>query len=238
MKHRYHSQFRQDEFLNKVIFNNKEDGYFVDIGAHDGQTISNSLFFEQNNNWKGICIEPNPIVFEKLRSNRKSTNLNVCIGDSNKIVKFTQIEGYSEMLSGISEKYDDRHIRRIDTALLKKGGKINLIDVKMITLDSIVELKYKQIDFISIDTEGNEFDIISTLNFNNLNIKSIVVENNYGDTRIKNYLQSADFLPLIKLDVDEVYLNKKYLSIAIKFRLKIWKLNLILKRVLRKLKIC
>ncbi|POY41210.1 hypothetical protein C3L50_01430 [Flavobacterium alvei] len=237
MKNQYYSQVRQDEFLNIVVFNNKENGYFIDIGAHNGQTFSNSLFFELYKNWKGICIEPNPNVFKKLDSFRKSINLNVCIGESDKVVKFTQIEGYAEMLSGISEKYDKRHIERIERDLESKGGKRTEIDVKMMKLDSIEELKNRQVDFVSIDTEGNEFDILSSINFNKIDIKALVVENNYGDSRIKEYLLEFDYIPLIKLDFDEVYLNKNCLSIGIKFRLKIWKLNLFLNRVLKKLKI-
>lgn len=235
MKYKYYSQIRQDEFLNEVVFNNKKNGYFIDIGAHDGQTFSNSLFFELNNNWEGICIEPNPKVFKELNSLRKSINLNVCIGESNKIVKFTQIEGYAEMLSGISEKYDKRHIERIEKELSSKGGKLNEIEVDMIALDSIEELKNKKIDFVSIDTEGNEFDIILSMNFSKLDIKAIVIENNYGDNRIRNYLLKFDYIPLIKLECDDLYLNKKYFSTGIKFRLKKWKLNLFLTKILTKL---
>ena len=234
MKYKYYSQIRQDEFLNEVVFNNKKNGYFIDIGAHNGQTFSNSLFFELNNNWEGICIEPNPNVFKELNSFRKSINLNVCIGESDKTVKFTQIEGYAEMLSGISEKYDEKHIQRIERDLKNKGGKRNEIDVKMIKLGSIENLKNKQIDFVSIDTEGNEFDIISSINFREFDIKTIVVENNYSDSRIKKYLLEFDYIPLIKLEFDEVYLSKNHLTIGIKFRLKIWKLNLFLNRVLKK----
>ena len=60
MNFQYYSQFKQDQFLNEVLFNNKKNGFFIDIGAHDGVTISNTLFFEKQNDWKGICIEPNP----------------------------------------------------------------------------------------------------------------------------------------------------------------------------------
>ncbi len=45
MKHKYYSQYRQDEFLNKVIFKKQKNGFFIDIGAHDGITYSNSSFF-------------------------------------------------------------------------------------------------------------------------------------------------------------------------------------------------
>jgi FkbM family methyltransferase len=232
----YYSQCRQDEFLNTVVFDNKKQGFFIDIGAHDGKTFSNSLFFESANQWNGICVEPNPTVFAKLDSSRKSTNLNVCIGASNKTIKFTQIEGYAEMLSGISENYDERHIQRIDRDIESKGGKRNEIEVEMITLNSIESLKNQKIDFISIDTEGNEFDIVSSMDFNTLDVEAIVIENNYKDERIREFLSGFNFVQLYKLDFDDVYINKKYLSGGIRFRLKIWKLKVLLKRIINKLK--
>ena len=82
----YYFQCQQDKFLNTIVFNNKKNGFFIDIGAHDGKTYSNSLFFESINNWNALCFEPNPTVFTALNSFRKSTNLNVCIGASNKSI--------------------------------------------------------------------------------------------------------------------------------------------------------
>lgn len=236
MNDTYYSQCRQDEFLNKVVFNGKQHGFFIDIGAHDGKTYSNSLFFEETKNWKGICVEPNPNVFAKLNSFRKSTNLNVCIGSSNKTIKFTQIEGYAEMLSGISESYDQKHIERIDRDIEKKGGKRNEIDVEMITLNSIESLKNQAIDFISIDTEGNEYDIVSSMDFSTLDVKAIVIENNYKDERIRNFVSGFGFVLFHKLDFDDVYIQEKYLSGGIKSRLNTWKFNLFMDRIKNKLK--
>jgi len=45
----------------------KRDGIFIDIGAFDGMEDSNSLFFEETRNWTGICIEPSPLEFNKLK---------------------------------------------------------------------------------------------------------------------------------------------------------------------------
>jgi FkbM family methyltransferase len=234
MKKNYFSQCSQDKFLNEVIFNNKKEGFFIDIGAHDGISYSNSLFFERFNNWNGICIEPNPSVFSKLNSFRKSTNLNVCIGAFNKTIKFTQIEGYAEMLSGISESYDERHIQRIEKDIANKGGKRNEILVEMITLSSIEMLKNKKIDFISIDTEGNEFDIVSSFNFSELDVNAVVIENNYNDERIKNFLLKHNFILLYKLELDDVYISNTQLTLGIKIRLKIWKFNTFIHRVYKK----
>ncbi|WP_293870276.1 FkbM family methyltransferase [Flavobacterium sp.] len=232
----YYSQCKQDEFLNEVVFNNKKNGFFIDIGAHDGKTFSNSLFFELNNHWKGICVEPNPKVFAKLNSFRKSINLNVCIGAYNKSIKFTQIDGYAEMLSGISESYDERHIQRIDRDIETKGGNRIEIDVEMITINSIKMLTNQQVDFISIDTEGNEFDIVSSMNFDNLDVQVIVIENNFKDGRINEFLSKFNFIKLHELDFDDVYIHKIYLSMGIKSRLKIWKLKILIKRIKNKLK--
>lgn len=237
MKKNYFSQYNQDKFLNEVIFSNEKDGFFIDIGAHDGILFSNSLFFERYNGWKGFCVEPNPLVFSKLKLNRKSINLNVCIGSENKKVKFTQIEGYSEMLSGITEKYDERHIQRINNDIRIKGGVKTEIEVNMIPLSDIDELKNKKIDFISIDTEGNEFDIVNSINFELLDVKSLVIENNYKDNRIKDHLNSLGFVLIQKLDCDEVFLNKRYFSIGIRARILFWKSKSILKRITEKLRL-
>lgn len=235
MKPPYFSQFRQDEFLNEVIFNRKRKGLFIDIGAHDGITISNTLYFEKVMDWDGICIEPNPNVFSKLEANRKSTNLNVCIGNGNKTVKFTQIEGYSEMLSGISDAYSDSHLDRINREIQTKGGEKKEIDVQMVTLDSIAEIQGKSIDFISIDTEGNEFDIVKSIDFGRLDIAALVIENNYGDGRIKEYLESVGYKLVYKLDCDEVFVSKKRFTIGMRSRILDWRCKEILTKIFRKI---
>lgn len=235
MMNNYVSQFQQDKFLDRVVFDQKDKGFFIDIGAHDGVTISNTLYFEKKKNWDGICIEPNPNVFDKLRQNRKSQNLNVCIGNGNRTVKFTKIEGYSEMLSGISDSYDQRHLERINHEIAAKGGTKTEIDVAMITLDSIDNLKGQNIDFISIDTEGNEFDIVKSINFDALQISALVIENNYNDDRIRNYLQDFGYSLIHKLDCDEIFLMKKQHSFGVKSRLLLWKSAVLRNKVLAKL---
>lgn len=236
MIEQYFSQFQQDKFINEVVFSNKRKGFFIDIGAHDGITINNSIFFERYRNWSGVCIEPNPNVYDKLSKNRKALSINKCIGKENKKVIFTQITGYSEMLSGVTDKYHPNHIKRIDDLILKKGDLKTEIEVEMITLDTISEINNKSIDFISIDTEGNEFDIVSSINFEALDVKCLVIENNYNDNRINEYLHSHNFKFFYKLDADDVYLNKKSINFGMVIRLYVWKLRNLIKRVFAKIK--
>lgn len=203
----YYSQIGQDKFIDDLL-GNKVDGFFIDIGAHDGISCSNTLFFEKNRNWKGICIEPGPNEFKKLSENRKSININCCVSDYDGESEFTYIEGYSNMLSGLSENYNSSHESRIRNELQIYGGKINKIQVPVFRLQSILdENGVTDIDYCSIDTEGTEFNIIKSIDFNKTKIKVFSIENNYGDVSIKNYLESVGYILHCKLQWDDIFIK-------------------------------
>lgn len=62
----FYSQFKQDDFLENYIFNGYKKGFFVDVGAHDGVSLNNTLYFEKENDWTGINVEPIKSVYDKL----------------------------------------------------------------------------------------------------------------------------------------------------------------------------
>ena len=97
------SQHRQDEVLEKVVFKNKETGIFLDIGANDGITYSNTFFFEKYREWNGLCVEPLLSAFDKLKMNRKCLVENCAVGNTNRIDILMEISGYSEMLFGLKK---------------------------------------------------------------------------------------------------------------------------------------
>ncbi|MCH7535874.1 MAG: hypothetical protein IH948_09075 [Bacteroidetes bacterium] len=74
---KYYSQLGQDRFLDEEIFKRKRDGFYVDVGAVDGLHFNNTLFFERERHWKGMCIEPNPIEFRKLRNEEDAPFMNI-----------------------------------------------------------------------------------------------------------------------------------------------------------------
>ena len=96
----YYSQYGQDKFLFENFFINKKEGFFLDIGAHDGVNGNNTFLFEKIG-WSGVCIEPIPSVFEKLKKNRKCLLVNSAISNNNGEDDFLILEGYTEMLSGL-----------------------------------------------------------------------------------------------------------------------------------------
>jgi FkbM family methyltransferase len=181
--------------INKL--NNKRDGFFIDIGAYDGLTISNTAYMELELSWSGICIEPNPVVFNDLRRNRFCICENIGISGENIELDFLKITGYSEMLSGFLDFYDKKHLERIDNELIKFGGSKEIVKIKTKNFNSLMnEYNIKNIDYLSIDVEGLEKEIIENINFDNVFIDFISVENNYNDNEIRNFLSEKgyDFL--------------------------------------------
>ena len=206
----------------------------MDIGAHDGISFSNSNFFEINRAFKGLCIEPNPKVFEQLKKNRKCDVLNACVDDKKGTVKFLAIEGYSEMLSGIVDHYHPKHVERIDSYIQEHGGAKNEIEVNSIPLQNIELLSSKAIDFISIDTEGNELNILKSIDFITIKVNCFTIENAYGTTDIEEIMNRNGYIKVYRLGDDDIYLlNSKY-NTAFKIRRLIFLYLTKCKRVLNK----
>jgi len=203
----YISQLGQDRFIDD-FFQKKENLKFLDVGAHDGVTISNTFFLEKTRNWSGICIEAQPLEFEKLRTNRTCICINVAVSNFEGETDFTYVEGYANMLSGISEEYNETHIARIQGEVNHYGGKINTIKVPVKKLQTILdENNMFEIDFCSIDTEGSEFSIVQSIDFNKTNVKVFIIENNYKETKIKEFLNSKGYSLYKKLEWDDVFIK-------------------------------
>ena len=191
------------------LLNKKRNGVFVDIGANDGITISNTYYFEKKLGWTGLCIEPIPAVYEKLKNNRTCHTLNACITDHEGISEFLQIEGPAEMLSGLVDKYDEQHKHRIDKTLKRLGGTKKTIEVECLRLGTALErFDVSSIDFLSLDTEGGELDILKSIDFSRMPVLAISVENNYFTLEIREYLSTYGFQHHGTIGIDEIYLFK------------------------------
>jgi FkbM family methyltransferase len=199
---KYYSQFQQDKFIYENYFKNKQNGYFIDIGAYDGECDSNSLFFE-NIGWEGICIEPNPEMFYKLQQIRKCKCLPYAISDKNEITQFFQIKEGPVVLSGLVNEFTPKAIERINEYNLETSQNFDYIDVECKTFDSIADVY--NIDFLSLDTEGNELKILQSIDFNKYSIDIITVENNDYDNKFMNFLIPNGYQFITRLGCDELY---------------------------------
>ena len=205
---KYYSQCGQDKFLNEKIFKGKKNGIFVDIGANDGITFSNTYFFEKELGWSGMCFEPLIQTFGKLKMNRSSININACASNEDKLEIFLSITGYGEMLSGLKNKYDPKHLQRIYDTNNEHGGNIDEIQVQCYDINKIlIKHDFKSIDLLSVDTEGNELEILKSINYEIIHIKAIAVENNYRSPEFNQILSVKGFSKVKTLGSDEIYLN-------------------------------
>jgi FkbM family methyltransferase len=212
----YYSQYNQDKFLEEKIFKGYKNGFFVDVGAHDGITINNTLYFQKNNNWKGINIEPLKNIYEKLIINRPNDiNLNCAVCNKDGEIDFISNTGYTEMLSGIKENYDLRHKNRLLREIKQYGGGTETIKVPCRKLESIFdEYNIKEINLLSIDVEGAEYEVIKSINFDKVKIDVIIFENNYDDsgTIINKYLENKGYITINKQkDIFMIHKNSKFI---------------------------
>jgi FkbM family methyltransferase len=210
--HIYYSQDGQDKFLENNVFKGFKNGFYMDVGSHDGLSINNTLFFEINHNWQGINIEPIKEIYNKLVINRPNNiNLNIAVCNYNGTSEFICNTGYTEMISGLKETYDPRHFERLNKENNEKDSKTIIIEVNTKKLETILdEYNIKNINYLSIDVEGAEFEVIKSINFDKVFIDVIGFENNYIDSSIPiiKYLQEKNYL-FIMLTADIFMINTK-----------------------------
>ena len=200
----YYSQYGQDQKIDEIL-NGTQNGTFIDIGAHNGIAFSNTYFFEMERGWSGYCFEPHPRVYGDLIKNRSCTCLNKGIGASSGTLEFWEITGYAEMLSGFSSKYSQQHIRRINGEIANHGGSKEIKNIEVVgIMDFLIANSVYNVDYLSIDTEGGEEEILMSIDFNRINIRALKVENNYDDPKIVNYMKSIGYKH-IKHHIDDIY---------------------------------
>jgi len=188
----FNSQYNQDKFLEESVFKGYKKGVYMDVGAHDGISINNTLYFEENNGWTGINIEPIKSVFDKLMANRPNAiNINCAVCNTDGETDFLCNKGETEMISGIRATFDPRHIHRLARDNRRFRAKTKTIKVPTKRMETILdECGITHINYLSVDVEGAEFEVIKSINFEKVFIDVIDFENNYDDVSepIINYL--------------------------------------------------
>jgi FkbM family methyltransferase len=160
----------------------------------------------------GINIEPIKKVFDNLVINRPNNiNLNCAVCNFCGETEFLCNVGYTEMISGIKNHFDKRHLKRLEEENKKYGSTTKLIKVPTKKLENILDDHHiSHIHYLSIDVEGAEFEVIKSINFDKVFIDVIGFENNYNDTSgiIVKYLQHKGFT-FIHKSLDIFMINKK-----------------------------
>jgi hypothetical protein len=117
------------------------------------------------------------------------------------------------MISGLQHTYDIRHHNRLNNELKHMGGKTETIPINTKKIETICdEYNIKHINYLSIDVEGGEYEVIKSINFDKVFIDVIGFENNYNDTSIPiiKYLNNYNFIEIkFPTCMDIFMINKK-----------------------------
>jgi len=193
-------------------FGGKRDGWFLDVGAYDGITWSNSVALEKYYNWKGVCVEPNPNIFEQLVSNRKAVCEQSALTYFDGIVDFVNVSGYAEMLSGIPTSMPDTHLERIKHEVSSHGGSATKISVKAQRTQTLLDrLSITRLDYMSIDVECGELNVLKGIDWDKTEIMLISCEvNEYSaGNGVPEYLSSKGYTRLGRVCGDEFFARKQ-----------------------------
>jgi FkbM family methyltransferase len=202
-------QIHQD--LIALIFTGfKCEGYFVEFGATNGISCSNTYLLETSFGWTGILAEPAKRWHTELRKNRKSAIEERCVWRaSGETLEFNQTEiGELSTLEAFSS--GDMH------ATARESGDRYLVET--ISLEDLLDSQNapRFIDYLSIDTEGSEFEILNAFNFERYSFGLITCEHNYTDHReqVFNLLVSKGYRRVLEhmSQFDDWYVHKSLLD--------------------------
>lgn len=197
----YFSQFGQDRYLHQHLFANKRGGVFVDVGAYDGFSGSNTLFFEKFMGWTGLCIEPDPVQFAKLAEYRSCDRVQTCIADKEGTARFLNVADGLTMMGGLVDFYEPQDLKAVS-----ERSKTRIVELPTARLETVLrQHKIEEIDYLSIDTEGSELAILKTFDVARFKVKSLSVENNRNAPHIPDYMQSIGYRRIVRLGVDDIY---------------------------------
>jgi FkbM family methyltransferase len=168
-RHIAHGQLFQDVLAHFV--SPKINGFFVEFGATDGLFLSNSYYLEKQFHWKGILAEPAKSWAEQLKINRGSCAIDFRCVWSKSGEKIDFVEDALPEISGVTTTLDKKRMSSYSSSY----------QVDTVSLLDLLDDHYapKNIDYISIDTEGSEFEILEHFDFSRYHFELITVEHNY-----------------------------------------------------------
>mgnify|MGYP000300740323 CR=1 FL=1 len=167
-----HSQILQDLWVLYML-NEKREGYFVEFGACDGKLLSNTLLLEKQYGWKGILAEPNPVWHSALAENRACHVSSKCVfSHSGDIKAFENVVSRPELSRMVDVIPDDVHEKNGNRAE-KQTVEVDTVSL----LDLLAQYDApKVVDYLSIDTEGSEFEILKCFDFDAYRFRLVSVE--------------------------------------------------------------
>ena len=194
------SQLYQDVFAAFII-GNKFEKTFLEFGATDGLELSNSYMLEISDNWRGVLSEPSPQWHDLLKKNRTNTKIiTKCIWSASK-KKLDFFMSDVGVLSTINDYVDsDKSSMPGNAQERKKSGKV--ISVETISLNDVIKEYFSNVtpSYISIDTEGSEYEILKSFSLDIFRPRVFTIEHNFTEyqNKIDQLMNSQNYIRIFR----------------------------------------
>lgn len=204
------SQYGQDKLVIDLL-TGKRNGFFLDTGASDGISSSNTDILERDFGWRGLCVDANTHFYEKLRRNRSCVCLNACLYDSVADLPFLEAAG---TLGGLFDAFKREQLEfalKHKDFTLDEEGRPPLVTKRTMTIAAALELANAPpvIDYWSLDTEGTELLLLQSFPFDRYTFNVLTVEHNNQPVQfeIRRFLEARGFAYVTSLFIDDCYIR-------------------------------
>lgn len=198
------SQHGEELYLWQLLGFRKE-GVFIEVGAYNGVSLSNSLFFESIG-WRTLLVEAHPDLAQQCREHRPGAHVvHAAAGERNEgTVTFSMVRGMPGMDTLSFVTSDEGHRARIEN----RGGRIEQVDVPQRSLQSMLaEFNLTEVDCLSIDVEGAELGVLRGLHLEQNRPRLIMVEDNSNgqNTEVTQLLKPHGYEVVANVGCNVVY---------------------------------
>jgi len=205
----YYSSCHEDKLIRERFYPDYEyKGVMVEVGAGPPTYISNSKHFRENG-WRTICVDPNPKFVKQHKEEGSEIYQYACSnteGSSEFTINYNNDESYTPESDGVSfSALDIRHKN------LPSHNKQETITVETIRLDTLLaRIGVDKVDFLSIDVEGWEMEVLSGFGIQKYQPDVIMLENLTNDPAYKYYMMQCGYKLHTSIGGNQIYISPKF----------------------------
>jgi len=204
----FRSQYREDRILAR-IFAGILKGTCVEVGAHNGVDLSNTYYFEQLG-WRCILVEPNPVMWTVIRDARRAVLFECAAsGRESRAILHVGVGDGNDVYSTL----DASSVERIK----QQGAQVSDVPVRTRRLDDMLEeCRVEHLEFVSIDVEGHELDVLEGFDLNRWKPQLVILEDNSNlrDSSVVGFMVARGYTRFFRTGCNDWYTAPGTLSIA------------------------
>lgn len=209
------SQYGQDKYVDEYL-GGMTRGFFVEIGGFDGETHSNTLFFEHERKWDGLPVEANPYTYNQMRDRDRRCNMaNACISTEFNQMTFEVAGGITSAVSLMSKDHKQRikHDSKVYGKQKNWTGTGSHVNVTCHSLNEYLDrLDTTSIDYFSLDVEGAELHILKSIDWKKADINLFTIETQERRGEIHAFMVKQGYSRITRLGQDDVFVLRSMLS--------------------------